>query len=238
MKNQLKIQIWSDVMCPFCYIGKRKLEEALEHFENKDAITIEWKSFQLDPLTKYQPGDTTVDRLAKKYARDSNWAMTMIENVTQQAKSVGLDYHFEKLILANTLNAHRLSHLAKKYNLGNAFEELLFKAHFTQGLNIDDKATLTQIALEAGLQTEEIEAVLNSDAYINEVEQEMNEAQSLGVNSVPFFVFDGRYAVTGAQAPEVFLNTLQKAWEDGGFDAMADLQNTTIENSCGTDGCD
>lgn len=238
MKNQLKIQIWSDIMCPFCYIGKRKLEEALQDFDNKEAVSVEWKSFQLDPRAKYQPGDNSYDHLAKKYGRDRNWSIAMHESVTQQAKAVGLDYHFDKLILANSLNAHRLSHLAKKHNLGDAFEELLFKAHFTQGLDIDDEKTLAQLALEAGLKKEETEAVLNSDAFVNEVEQEMNEAQSLGVNSVPFFVFDDKYAVTGAQSPEVFLKTLQKAWEDGGFDTLLDLQNSTEENSCTIDGCD
>lgn len=238
MKNQLKIQIWSDVMCPFCYIGKRKLEEALDQFENKEAVSIEWKSFQLDPRAKYQPGDNTFDYLARKYGHDRNWSVAMHENVTQQAKAVGLDYHFEKLVLANSLNAHRLSHLAKKHNLGDDFEEVLFKAHFTQGLDIDNKTTLTQLALEIGLKLEEIESVLHSDAYINEVEQEMNEAQKLGANSVPFFVFDDKYAVTGAQSSEVFLKTLQKTWEEGSFDVAINFQNSTMENSCGTEGCD
>ncbi|ESU23099.1 2-hydroxychromene-2-carboxylate isomerase [Flavobacterium enshiense DK69] len=238
MNNQLKIQIWSDVMCPFCYIGKRKLEESLQQFENKDAVTIEWKSFQLDPRAKYQPEDNTFDYLAKKYGRDRNWSVAMHESVTQQAKAVGLDYHFEKLILANSLNAHRLSHLAKKYHMGNTFEESLFKAHFTEGLDIGNKSTLTQLALGVGLKLEEIESVLNSDAYINEVEQEMNEAQSLGANGVPFFVFDDKYAVSGAQSPEVFLKTLQKTWEEGSFDVTLDFQNSTEKNSCQIDGCE
>lgn len=238
MKNQLKIQIWSDVMCPFCYIGKRKLEEALRHFKNRDAVTIEWKSFQLDPLAKYQLGDNTFEYLAKKYGRDRDWSIAMHENVAQQAKTVGLEYHFDKLVLANSLNAHRLSHLAKKHDLGDAFEESLFKAHFTEGLDIDNKTTLTQLALEIGLELEEIEAVLHSDAYINEVEQEMNEAQRLGANGVPFFVFDDKYAVAGAQSPEVFLKTLERTWEEGQFDVAIDFQNPTIENSCNAEGCE
>ena len=238
MENQLKIQIWSDVMCPFCYIGKRKLEQALGNFESKDAVAIEWKSFQLDPTATSQPGNNTFDYLAKKYNRDRDWSVAMHESVTQQAKAVGLDYHFEKLVLANSLNAHRLSHLAKKHNLGNAFEELLFKAHFTQGLDVDDKVTLTKLAIEVGLKAEEIEAVLNSDAFADEVKKDIEEAQAIGVTGVPFFVFDNKYAVSGAQPSETFLKTLEKAWEDGGFDSKIILQNTTDKNSCDIDGCD
>jgi predicted DsbA family dithiol-disulfide isomerase len=238
MDTKLKIQIWSDVMCPFCYIGKRKIEEALEQFENKDSVAIEWKSFQLDPTSTSQPGNNPIDYLAKKYNRDREWSIAMHENVTQQAKAVGLDYHFEKLILANSLNAHRLSHLAKKYNLGNAFEELLFKAHFTEGMDVDDKLTLLKLGIEVGLQKEEIESVLNSDTYSKEVAQDIQEAQAIGVTGVPFFVFDNKYAVSGAQATEVFYKTLKKAWEEGKYDSKISLQNAPDENSCGIDGCE
>jgi predicted DsbA family dithiol-disulfide isomerase len=238
MDTKLKIQIWSDVMCPFCYIGKRKIEEALTQFENKESVAIEWKSFQLDPTSTSQPGNNTIDYLAKKYNRDREWSIAMHENVTQQARAVGLDYHFEKLVLANSFNAHRLSHLAKKYNLGNAFEELLFKAHFTEGRNVDDNATLIELGVEVGLTKEEIESVLNSDAFSKEVSQDLEEAQAIGVTGVPFFVFDNKYAVSGAQATEVFLKTLEKTWEEGKYTSKIILQNTTDENSCGIDGCE
>jgi predicted DsbA family dithiol-disulfide isomerase len=238
MDTKLKIQIWSDVMCPFCYIGKRKVEEALMQFDNKESVAIEWKSFQLDPTSTSHPGENTIDYLAKKYNRDREWSIAMHESVTQQAKAVGLDYHFEKLILANSLNAHRLSHLAKKYNLGNDFEELLFKAHFTEGMDVDDKTTLTQLAIEVGLKKEEIESVLNSDEFSKEVAQDIQEAQAIGVTGVPFFVFDNKYAVSGAQPTEVFLRTLKKAWEEGKYDSKIILQNATDQNSCGIDGCE
>jgi predicted DsbA family dithiol-disulfide isomerase len=238
MENQLKIQIWSDVMCPFCYIGKRKIEEALSQFENKESVAIEWKSFQLDPASTSQPGTNTIDYLAKKYNRDREWSIAMHESVTQQAKAVGLDYHFEKLILANSLNAHRLSHLAKTHNLGDAFEELLFKAHFTEGKDVDDKATLIELGIESGLKKEEIESVLNSNTFAKEVIQDQEEAQAIGVTGVPFFVFDNKYAVSGAQPTEVFLNTLEKSWEEGNFKTKLKIQNTTDENSCSIDGCE
>jgi len=238
MQKQLKIQIWSDVACPFCYIGKRKLEGALSQFEHKDYVTVEWKSFQLNPDADFPPGSDRVQYLADKYGRDRAWAESMQDNVTQLAKAEGLEYHLDKSIMANSLNAHRLSHLAKKHNLGDAFEELLFKAYFTLGLNINDKATLAQLAAEAGLPEQETELVLNSDAFTAEVNQDMAEANAIGVNGVPFFVFDEKYAISGAQHVDTFLKTLQKTWQDGGFDSETNNQDESDPNSCGVDGCD
>jgi len=238
MENQLKIQIWSDVMCPFCYIGKRKIEEALSQFENKDAVAIEWKSFQLDPGFIASPGESIVDHLAEKYRKDTDWAQSMVDNMTQNAKASGLDFHFEKAILANSLNAHRLLHLAKKHQLSNELEELLFKAYLTDGKNVNDLKTLKELGLEVGLKGEDIEQVLNSNVYSKEVVQDQEEAQAIGVTGVPFFVFDNKYAVSGAQTSDVFLKTLQKTWEEGKFDSKIKFQNTTDGASCGSNGCD
>lgn len=238
MENQLKIQIWSDVMCPFCYIGKRRIEEALSLFENKDSVAIEWKSFQLDPSFVATPNESIIDHLAEKYRKDTDWAQTMIDNMTENAKRSGLDFHFEKAILANSLDAHRLLHLAKKYNLSNELEELLFKAYLTDGKNVNDLNTLESLGLEVGLEKKAIENVLHSDVYATEVRQDQEEAQSIGVTGVPFFVFDNKYAVSGAQATDVFLKTLEKSWEEGNFETKLKLQNTTDENSCGIDGCE
>jgi predicted DsbA family dithiol-disulfide isomerase len=238
MENKLKIQIWSDVMCPFCYIGKRKLEDALSQFENKDAVEIEWKSFQLDANFVATAGETVVDHLAEKYRKDMDWAETMVENVTQNAKASGLNFHFEKAILANSFHAHRLLHLAKKHHLSNELEELLFKAYLTDGKDVNDLSTLKELGLEIGLENNAIEQVLHSNAYAEEVKQDQDEAQSIGVTGVPFFVFDNKYAVSGAQQPETFLKTLEKAWEEGKYDSKIILQNATDGNSCGIDGCE
>jgi predicted DsbA family dithiol-disulfide isomerase len=238
MENQLKIQIWSDVMCPFCYIGKRKIEEALNQFENKDSVAIEWKSFQLDPSFVATPNESIIDHLAEKYRKDNDWAQTMVDNMTENAKRSGLDFHFEKAILANSLNAHRLLHLAKKYNLSNELEELLFKAYLTDGKNVNDLGTLESLGLEVGLDKTAIEKVLHTDTYANEVQQDQEEAQAIGVTGVPFFVFDNKYAISGAQPTDVFLKTLEKSWEEGNFETKLKLQNTTGENSCGIDGCE
>ena len=133
MKNTLKIQIWSDVMCPYCYIGKRRIESALAQFDHKESVEIEWKSFQLDANFIASPDDNIYDHLAEKYRKDREWAVEMVENMTQNAKNSGLDFQFEKAVLANSYHAHRLLHLAKKQQLGDALKELLFKAYLTDG---------------------------------------------------------------------------------------------------------
>lgn len=238
MENKLKVQIWSDIMCPFCYIGKRRIEEALNLFEHKDAVAIEWKSFQLDASFVASPDDNMVDHLADKYGKDKIWAQGMLDNMTQNAKGVGLDFHFEKAVLANSFNAHRLLHLAKKHQLANDLEELLFKAYLTEGKNINDNATLNELGIAVGLNADAINEVLNSDAYANDVYQDIKNAQAVGVQGVPFFVFDNKYAVSGAQPASAFLETLEKVWQEGKFDSKITVLNTTSGDSCGIEGCD
>jgi predicted DsbA family dithiol-disulfide isomerase len=217
MKNQLKVQIWSDVMCPFCYIGKRKIEEALTQFDNKDSVVIEWKSFELDPSFVVTPNETIIEHLADKYSRDTDWAQSMVDNMTENAKNSGLDFHFEKAVLANSLNAHRLMHLAKKHNKSNELKEQLFKAYLTDGKDVNNWNTLEEIGVQVGLPKDEIVELITTNNYIKEVREDQQEAQSLGVTGVPFFVFDNKYAVSGAQSTEIFLNTLEKTWKEGNF---------------------
>lgn len=225
-------------MCPFCYIGKRKIEEALNQFENKKSVIIEWKSFELDPNFVASPNESIIDHLAEKYRRDTDWAKSMVDNMTENAKRSGLDFHFEKAILANSFNAHRLLHLAKEYNLGNELKESLFKAYLTEGKNVNDWDTLTQIGLEIGLESQKIEQLVNTNKYTKEVRQDQQEAQTLGITGVPFFVFDNKYAVSGAQPTEVFLKTLEKTWAEGDFLSPIEIENTTQINSCTIDGCE
>lgn len=238
MENKLKIQIWSDIMCPFCYIGKRRMEEALTLFEHKEAVEIEWKSFELDAGFIPSPNDNVIEHLAEKYQKDTNWAQNMVDNMTQNAKTAGLDFHFENAILANSHNAHRLLHLAKKHHLANELEELLFKAYLTDGKDLNNLDTLSELGIEAGLEGEAIAQVLHSDAYSEEVKQDIQEAAAIGVQGVPFFVFDNKYAVSGAQPATTFLQTLEKSWQEGQFDSKITLVNTSTENSCDIDGCE
>jgi predicted DsbA family dithiol-disulfide isomerase len=238
MENKLKVQIWSDIMCPYCYIGKRRIEGALEQFEHKEAVEIEWKSFKLDANFVASADDNLTEHLAEKYRKDKKWAQEMMDNMTQNAKNSGLDFHFEKAIMANSFNAHRLLHLAKKQKLSNELEELLFKAYLTDGKNVNDLNTLAELGLEVGLEAEEIKQVLHSDAFANDVKEDIKEANSIGVQGVPFFVFDTKYAISGAQPATAFLQTLEKVWEEGKFESKVTLLNTTTENSCDINGCD
>lgn len=227
--NKLKIEIWSDVMCPFCYIGKRRIENALNQFPNKEQVEIEWKSFQLDPSTTSQPGKSTYDYLAERYGRDRQWSVEMHTNVAQQAKADGLDYHFDKAVIANSFDAHRLSHLAKKHGVGNELEELIFKAYFTEGKDVADQQTLIELGVAVGLDASEITAMLQSDLFADAVQGDIAEAQQLGVRGVPFFVMDRKYAVSGAQPLEVFTETLQKSWDN--WEGKSQFQ--TVESAAG-----
>lgn len=212
--HKLKIEIWSDVMCPFCYIGKRKIENAINDFPHKSKVEIEWKSFQLDPTTKSQPGKSTYDYLAEKYGRDRQWSIEMHENVTNLAKAEGLEYNFDKAIIANSFDAHRLSHLAKKYGKGNELEELIFKAYFTEGKDVSEIEALVDLGRNVGLDETEIRNMLASKQFKEAVQNDIIEAQQIGVSGVPFFVLDRKYAISGAQPNEVFTETLEKAWEN------------------------
>ena len=179
-----------------------------------------------------------MEHLAEKYRKDSDWAQTMLDNMTQNAKSAGLDFHFEKAVLANSHHAHRLLHLAKKHHLANELEELLFKAYLTEGKDLNNLNTLSEIGIAVGLEAEAVAQVLHSDDYSKEVKQDIQEANTIGVQGVPFFVFDNKYAISGAQPATAFLQSLEKVWEEGQFDSKVTLLNTSTENSCDINGCD
>jgi predicted DsbA family dithiol-disulfide isomerase len=198
-------------MCPFCYIGKRRFESALEKFPGAKDVTVEWKSFQLNPDLKTQPGKSINQHLAEIKGWSLEKAAEMNAYVTNMAKDAGLDYHMEKAIVANSFDAHRLSHLAKKHGVQDKVEELLFAAYFTEGKNTADHKVLTEIGVAAGLDAKEIELVLNSELYAMDVHNDVNEAQMLGVRGVPFFVFNRKYAVSGAQPEDAFLQTMERA---------------------------
>jgi predicted DsbA family dithiol-disulfide isomerase len=210
----MKIEIWSDVMCPFCYIGKRKFENALAKFEGKSHITIEWKSFQLNPNMKTDPDKSISQYLAEIKGWSLEQAQVMNQSVVEIARHVGLQYNMDKAVVANSFDAHRVVQLAKTKGKGDAMEERLFKGYFTEGLNIADHQTLVKIGNEIGLDSSEISEVLNTTAFVDEVNGDVKEAQELGVRGVPFFVIDRKYGVSGAQESETFLNALNKAWEE------------------------
>jgi protein disulfide-isomerase len=207
----MQVEIWSDIMCPFCYIGKRKFEAALEKFPKKNEVEIIWKSYQLDPNIKEQPGKDIYSYLAEAKGQSLEWSKKMHENVVNMAKSVGLEYNFDKAVIANSFDAHRVIQLAKKHGLGDAIEERLFKAYFTEGKNFADHETLAAIGEEVGLDRKEILSLLNSNDLADNVHSDIEEGMRLGLRGVPFFVFNRKIGVSGAQDSEIFLQALEEA---------------------------
>lgn len=210
----MKVEIWSDVMCPFCYIGKRKFENALAKFEHKNEVTVEWKSFQLNPNLVTDISINTIQHLAESKGWTMDYTNQSIQHVTDVATEVGLNFNFEKAVVANSFDAHRLLHLAKKYKLQNQCKELLLAAYFTEGKNTADHEVLTNIGLQIGLDANEISNVLESNQYADEVNNDINYAQEIGVRGVPFFVLGNKYAISGAQSIETFLAALTQTWNE------------------------
>lgn len=208
----MKIEVWSDYVCPFCYIGKRRLEHALERFPNKDQVEVVYKSFELDPNSPIQHDGDIHDLLAGKYGMSREQAMDANRNVGEAARGVGLNYDFDRMRYTNTFDAHRLAHFAQEKGLSQALTERLMQAYFTEGAFLGDPEELAKLAAEAGLNPEEVLQVLQSDAYAENVRADENEAMNLGVRGVPFFVLDGKFAVSGAQPDSVFDQALSRAW--------------------------
>lgn len=208
----MKVSIWSDVRCPFCYIGKRKFEKALEAFSDKDKVEVIWRSFELDPDLETRTDVNVVDYIAAIKGMSKEQAEEMHDHVSRVAGEVALEFHFDRAVLANSFNAHRLIQLAKSYGLGNEMEEQLFQAHFTDGKNIDDHEVLVQAGVAVGIDEKEVKDMLSSGAFAEAVRRDEEEAHAIGVRGVPFFVFNDRYAVSGAQSPDVFLQALHQSW--------------------------
>lgn len=210
----MKVEIWSDIVCPFCYIGKRKFELALGGFAAKDKVEIEWKSFQLDPEMDNSQGLNVHEYLGKRKGGTPADGKRMNDQMSAIASEVGLQYDFDKAIINNTMAAHRLLHWAKESGAQNELKERLFKAYYTEGRDTADYDTLAQLAAEVGLDSKEARAVLEENRYEDEVRQDQYDAFQIGVQGVPFFVFNNKYAVSGAQSPEVFAQVLEKVWEE------------------------
>jgi predicted DsbA family dithiol-disulfide isomerase len=210
----MKIEIWSDIACPFCYIGKKKFETALEQFEGKDEVEVIYRSFELDPNAAVNQTQDAHDMLATKYGMTREKAQEMNRNVEQQAHAVGLPFDADGMKMTNTHNAHRLAHLANKHGKMGEMTERLYQAYFAESLHVGEASTLTKLAAEIGLDEAEVEGVLASDSYSQEVRSDEQEAAQLGIRGVPYFVIDRKYGISGAQPSETFLQALQKAQEE------------------------
>jgi predicted DsbA family dithiol-disulfide isomerase len=208
--HRVKVEIWSDVVCPWCYIGKRRFETALAEFAGAGTVEVEWKSFQLNPE---QPKGSPEDHdtyLARKMGADLAQVHEMNDRVVALAAAEGLDYHFDTYRIVNTFDAHRVLHLAKSHGLGTEAHERLLRAQLVEGELLEDTDTLVRLAAEVGVPEHETRGVLDGDAFAASVRAELREAAELGITGVPFFVFDRTYGVSGAQAPATFLQVLDK----------------------------
>ena len=213
-EEKMKVEVWSDVVCPFCYIGKAHFDEALAQFVEKENIEFVWKSFQLNPTLKTNLDQNLYEHLSESKGIPVEQAKGMGSHAAQMGKSAGLELNFDECVVANSFNAHRLIHFAKANGKQQEMKSRLFKAYFTEGKNIDDSETLIALAKEIGLDADEAKAVLDSDKYAEAVRSDIEESQQLGVRGVPFFVFDRKYAISGAQPTEAFTETLEKSFAE------------------------
>jgi predicted DsbA family dithiol-disulfide isomerase len=210
----MQVEIWSDVVCPWCYIGKRRFEAALAEFPHRDDVQVVWRSFELDPGAPAEREGDYATRLSRKYGVPVDQAQLMIDRMVDNGAGDGLDFRFDRSRAGNTFDAHRLLHLAAERGVQDAVKERFFRATFTEGEPIGDRATLVRLAADAGLDAEEAAEALAAGAYADEVRADEREAGRLGVSGVPFFVFDGRYGVSGAQSSDVLLDVLERAWSE------------------------
>jgi predicted DsbA family dithiol-disulfide isomerase len=210
----MKIEIWSDIACPFCYIGKRNLEAALSEFPHADDVEIEWRSFELDPQAPVDTEQDMADLLARKYGYSREQAQAMNAQVSERARVAGLDFRMDDIVPTNTLNAHRLIHLAARHGLQAEMKERLLRAYFTEGRHVGDVETLVELAGEVGVPAAEARELLQGEELAYEVRSDEAEARDFSISGVPFFVFDRKYGISGAQPVEVFKEALENTWQE------------------------
>lgn len=208
------IDIWSDVTCPFCYIGKHHLEAALDRSEYGSELEIRWRSFELNPNANRDTDRDIYDLLASKYGQTREWAVRANEDLKSRAAEIGLELHPEEIVPTNSFDAHRVIKLAGEQGLADEAKERLFAAYFSNGEHIGDHDILKQIGTEIGLDGQMVEHLLSGDRYADAVRADEREAQKIGIRGVPFFLFIGKHAVSGAQPVDVFVSALQKCREE------------------------
>ena len=228
----MNVEIWSDIACPWCYVGKRRFEAALERFEHRDRVQVTWRSFELDPGAPHERPESGAEHLAAKYGRTIEEARAMEERMTATAAGDGLEFRFDKLRLGNTFDGHRIVHLAAAHGLQDAMEERLMRAYLTEGELIADHEVLQRLAVEVGLPEDEVREVLATERFAEEVRDDERTAASLGIRGVPFFVVDRKIAASGAQPPELLVQMLEQA-----MPAEPSIPVVADGAACGPDGC-
>jgi len=230
----MKIEIWSDVACPWCFIGKRRFEAALASFPHRDAVDVTWRSYQLDPALPEHYDGTELEYLSSRKGMPAQQVSQMFDHVARQAKGEGLDYHFENVVVANSFTAHRLIHLAAAHGKQDAAKERLLSDHFEHGKDIGSRGYLSSLGTDLGLPAGEVEELFTTDKYTDEVRFDFQEARALGISGVPFFVIDRKFGLSGAQPTETFTAALNQAWQEAN---PLVLVNSTDAEACGPDGC-
>ena len=233
----MRVDIWSDVVCPWCYIGKRRFETALDRFPHRDEVELTWRSFELDPSAPPSPDrpGPYVEHLARKYGITTNQAQVMIDRVTSAAAGEGLNYRFDIARRGNTFDAHRLLHLAFEKGVQDPLKERLDHGTFTEGLPVSDHQALTDVAISVGLDEVEVKEVLTSDRFADAVRTDQAQARAYGITAVPFFVIDGRYGIAGAQPAEMIAVALERAWSEAS--PLTLIGEATVDD-CADGSCD
>ena len=230
----MRIDIWSDVVCPWCAIGKAHLEEALSQFSHADQVAIRWHSFELDPSAPPVRSGNYAGMIAKKYGMDLEQAQAMVDQMTARGEDVGVDFRFDRVQPGNTFDAHRVIHLGGIRGVQDQVKSRMLRGYLSDGEAIGLPEVVHKLGVEAGLDPDEVTAVLETDAFADDVRADELLASQLQVTGVPFFVFDGRLAVAGAQPPEVLLEVLERAWSD----REPQLEIIAEGEVCGPEGCE
>ena len=235
----MRIEIWSDVVCPWCYIGKRRLESALAAFPHRDDVEIVWRSYQLDPAAPTEPTETAQQMIARKYGMSPAQAAEAQQRVTFQAAEEGMHWKHDESMHANTRDAHRLIHLAAHQGgpaLQDAMKEALLDAYFGQALVVSDHAVLREVAVRVGLDAVRVDEVLSSNEFDADIDADVAQAAAYGATGVPFFVVDQKFGVSGAQPTELFTQVLERAWADA-HPVLESVVAGPEGEACGPDGC-
>jgi predicted DsbA family dithiol-disulfide isomerase len=231
----MRVEIWSDVVCPWCYVGKRHFESALERFEHRDVVEVVWRAFELDPGAPVERDGAYTDRLSAKYRVPLSEAEDMVDRITRAGDDAGVDMRFDRIRPGNSFDAHRLIHLGLERGLQDVVKERMLAATYTEGRPIGRAETLLEVAVDAGLDEDEVRSVLDGDRFAAEVRADEQLARSLGITSVPYFVIDRTYGVPGAQHPDVLLDVLRQVWDDHPPAAASD--ENAADQACEGDVC-
>jgi predicted DsbA family dithiol-disulfide isomerase len=210
----MKVEVWSDIVCPWCFVGKRQFERALAEFEHGDEIEVVWRSYELDPRAPEMREGTYAERIARKYGLEVGQARAAMARMVNAGAEAGIEFKFETMRPGNTFDAHRLVHLGKARGIQGAVKERFLRATFFEGEAIGTRDVLVRLAVDAGLDADDVRNVLDSDAFAEDVRVDERVAHGLGVTGVPFFLIDDAYGVPGAQEPMVYLNLLRRAWAE------------------------